>query len=71
MRKQARLEPRLDVDPEAPLERDDALRVRRGAGAAALVALAPAREEVERVDAQADRDLASAREAFRSAFAGA
>ena len=57
------LELRLDVEAEPALERDHALRVPRRLQPALLAALAPAGEQVEGVDAEADRDLAPAGEA--------
>ena len=55
MGKEQLLQPRLDVDAEPPLERDHALGVPRGPQPTGLTSLAPAREQVERVDAEADR----------------
>ena len=63
MGKEELLQPRLDMDPEPALERDHPLGVPHRLQAARLAALAPAREQVERVDAEADRHLAPAGEA--------
>ena len=51
------------MEAEPALERDHALRVPRRLQPALLAALAPAGEQVEGVDAEADRDLAPAGEA--------
>ena len=60
MGKEQLLQPGLDVDAEPPLERDHALGVPRSPQPTGFTSLAPAREQVERVDAEADRDLAPA-----------
>jgi hypothetical protein len=51
------LERGLDVEPEPPFEGDDALGVPRGLEPPRLATFATAGEEVDRIHAEAERDL--------------
>ncbi len=61
-REEKGLQLRLDVNSEAPLERDDSLRVARSPALPILVHDEVADGEVDGVDAEADRDFTPSRE---------